>query len=129
MNLERNVNSPARGEKFIQIYVWVDGVKKPYMRFGRGLHLTILQEFLSASKIKYDLKKQEEKFLICEKKEGVYELVGAGKQKLLENKKIGLYEKSHDYNIFPNKEHLNEIKKYFPYELVLMDFAGENVLE
>mgnify|MGYP001578515048 CR=1 FL=1 len=104
--------------KFVQVYVRGE----PFIRFEMGLyHADLLGLILKSEGIEFktQLNRDEDDRIPTPKGEDAgneYELVGAGKFTRVGDK-ITMFDKSFDYRITPNREHLERVKPHLPKDM------------
>lgn len=100
------IKNQKHGIKHIQIYY----KRNPFMRIGNCSHKSLLEKFLREFKIEFEVRDSHfESYKVpLENKNGIYELVGAGKVELV-NEKLEFSGGSFEYKKGTNLEHLEKI--------------------
>ena len=129
MELTKRINDPNGMIKFVQVYIFENSLREPVIRYGNTKHKHIIEDLLNDFRIPMDYRLSFGEEIPREKAENVYELVGAGEVKKLEDGSFGHYGVSVDYEIGTNKKHLNQMKKFSHHKLVLMDYGGNGVID
>ena len=117
--MERIGEIPSEGSgKFVQVKI----DDEPYIRLGpmERVHSNMLKDLLIEAEVEFKTIKDQAGENIVKRKGERYDMVGAGVYRVPRNQElIILTGKSMGYEIGPNIEHLGQLAKHVPDDLVL----------